>query len=65
MRDPKRIRTIMAILTTMWETYPEMRLFQFLGFLHTQLSARLKRDALFYVEDDVMLETLKEMVKKW
>ena len=59
MRDPKRIDEFMNVLTESWKTFPDWRFGQmmtnFLGFVSSETDADI-----FYIEDDKMLELLKE-----
>ena len=54
MRDFNRIDEILADIRTLWTNYPDMRLGQLLeNFV-------FDKDTMFYQEDDVTDENLKE-----
>lgn len=59
MRDPKRIDEFMNVLTELWKKFPDWRFGQmitnFFGFVNSETNADI-----FYIEDDKMLELLKE-----
>jgi len=56
MRDPDRIVDVLALLLITWQEFPDMRLGQLL------INATGKSD-LFYVEDDVLMDELKEWLE--
>jgi len=56
-RDPKRIPDVLNKLQKLWEKVPHLRLGQFLG------NTCKGEIALYYVEDDVLLERLEAMYK--
>lgn len=61
MRDPKRITPLLIELEKQWKRFPDWRF--------GQLIENIKRfydiDDLFYIEDDKMLELIKNfMIKK-
>ena len=60
MRDPKRIDEVLEALREYWVAHPDMRLGQILVNL---IGAKFAAD-IFYVEDDVLLEKLKEENRK-
>jgi hypothetical protein len=54
MRDPKRIKEILKEIGDIWEIYPDLRL--------GQLLLNVVRDpALYYVEDEDLVERLKDL----
>ncbi len=53
MRDPKRIDTILQEISNIWHKYPDMRLGQLIGNV-------LEGAALYYVEDDGLVNALKD-----
>ena len=55
MRDPERIRPMLDELEKLWRQYPDLRLGQLL--LITATAARVTP---FYIEDDVLLETVRK-----
>lgn len=59
MRDPKRIQELTDVLKAIWYQVPDLRL----GQLIINCTHDLETD-LFYIEDDVLLEKLKEYSKK-
>lgn len=60
MRDPNRIDEVLEALREYWVAHPDMRLGQILVNL---IGAKFAVD-IFYVEDDVLLEKLKEENRK-
>ena len=60
MRDPKRITPLLTELEKQWERFPDWRF--------GQLIENIKRfydiDDLFYIEDDKMLELIKNFMTK-
>lgn len=61
MRDPKRVTPLLIELEKQWKRFPDWRF--------GQLIENIKRfydiDDLFYIEDDKMLELIKNfMIKK-
>ena len=56
MRDPKRIDEVTALLNELWHKYPDLRL--------GQLICNVIQDpALYYIEDDKLIDILKEFYK--
>ena len=56
MREAKRIDIILQELSNLWHKYPDLRL--------GQLICNVIRDpALYYIEDDKLIEVLKEFYK--
>lgn len=60
MRDPNRIDEVLGALREYWVAHPDMRLGQILVNL---IGTKFAVD-IFYVEDDVLLERLKEENRK-
>jgi uncharacterized protein YihD (DUF1040 family) len=61
MRDPKRIKVMLDLIRSVWEKYPDLRLCQLIiNTRPTNLDTIDSFEDLFYVEDDVLLERLKE-----
>lgn len=59
MRDPKRIHTLCNQLADLWlSECPDMRFGQLMTYVMS------KCDDIFYVEDDVLAERLKEIINK-
>lgn len=61
MRDPKRIKPLLMEIEKQWENFPDWRF--------GQLIENIKRfygvDDLFFIEDDKMLELIKDfMIEK-
>jgi hypothetical protein len=54
MRDPKRIDVILQEISNIWHKYPDMRLGQLIGNV-------LEGPNLYYVEDDGLVNALKDM----
>ena len=53
MRDPKRINKVLAAIGEVWEKNPDLRL--------GQLLSNVYRDpALYYIEDDKLVEEIKK-----
>ncbi len=59
MRDPKRIQQLIGTLRGIWYQVPDLRL----GQLIINCTHDLETD-LFYIEDEVLLQKLKEYAKK-
>jgi uncharacterized protein YihD (DUF1040 family) len=55
MRDEKRIKKILKQIEVLWKKYPDLRLFQLL-LNPLGLSGHAE---LYYLEDDVLSEVLK------
>lgn len=53
MRDPKRIAEVIELVSKIWYTYPDLRLFQLL------MAAMKYNGDPFYIEDDKLIEALK------
>lgn len=62
MRDPDRITEMVIFLKTVWEQSPDMRLGQ-LVMNAAAYGNRMSND-IFYVEDDVVLAGLRQMLAK-
>ena len=60
MRDPKRIDEFCEELKKMWHQVPDWRFGQLIVNALGEIQAKEKRD-VFFVEDDKMLEELKEL----
>ena len=60
MRDPSRIPKLMEALEEIWETCPDMRLGQLMVNIQTRGEHPLNEHDLFNIEDDKMLERLRE-----
>lgn len=60
MRDPKRIKPLLAELEKQWERFPDWRF--------GQLIENMKRfydiNDLFYIEDDKMLKLIENFIKE-
>lgn len=56
MRDAKRINVILQELSNLWHKYPDLRLGQL-------ISNVIQDPALYYIEDDKLIEVLKEFYK--
>lgn len=55
MRDPERIRPMLDELEKLWRENPDLRLGQLLV-----ITATAARVTPFYVEDDVLLQTIRK-----
>ena len=55
MRDPQRIRPMLAFLEQLWREFPDLRLGQLL------MNACPPNKDLYYMEDDQLLEQLATM----
>lgn len=53
MRDPKRIRPLLNELAILWEKNPDLRLGQLLYSLSVDTD-------VFYMEDDVLLQKIRQ-----
>ena len=60
MRDPKRIDEFCEELKKMWQQVPDWRFGQLIVNALGEIQAKEKCD-VFFVEDDKMLEDLKEV----
>lgn len=60
MRDPKRIDEFCEELKKMWHQVPDWRFGQLIINSLGEIQAKEKRD-IFFIEDDKMLEDLKEV----
>ena len=58
MRDPARIQEVVATLRGIWHQVPDLRL----GQLLINCTHDIGTD-LFYIEDDVLLQRLKDYAK--
>lgn len=60
MRDPKRIKPLLAEIEKQWERFPDWRF--------GQLIENMKRfydiNDLFYIEDDKMLKLIENFMRK-
>lgn len=64
MRDPKRIPEIINLLQKHWEKYPDLRFFQMTEDLGERVRNQKKSICdLFYMEDDELLQVLKNIEK--
>ena len=61
MREPKRISTIVARLTKVWQEHPDMRLGQLLVGAYQK---RTDGVDIFHVEDEALIELVEEMFKE-
>ena len=57
MRDPNRINEVLRIVSKVWYTHPDLRLGQLI------LNA-CSESALYYIEDDLLLESLKKQYEE-
>lgn len=57
MRDPARIAPMLEELRRIWEKYPDLRLLQL-------IVNSMPVGELFYVEDDAILEGLRELERR-
>lgn len=60
MRDPKRIDEFCEELKKMWHQVPDWRFGQLMSNALGEVYAKKNRD-IFFIEDDEMLEDLKEL----
>ena len=67
MRDPARIDKVLGLIRSIWKANPELRLGQLLmtAASKTQAAQTLQNPCpeVFYMEDDLLLQKLKEMNK--
>ena len=59
MRDPKRIHETMLYIEELWKRYPDWRFMQLMNNLQ-----RDHKNDMFYVEDDKLIEIIKEKIEK-
>ena len=60
MRDPKRIWPFLTTLAELWELYPDWRFMQLVCNIQRQIGS----DG-FYIEDDKMMEMLRNTVEAY
>lgn len=60
MRNPERIDEILAAIGVIWKKYPDQRFFQLISNIPWK---NITQDTFFY-EDDKVLESLNEFIKK-
>ena len=65
MRDPKRIDEFCEELKEMWQQVPDWGFGQLISNLFGALYVQTGNHDPFYVEDDKMMELLKEVKKHW
>ena len=53
MRDPRRIKKVLAALRVVWEENPDMRLGQL-------ICNAVREDMLYYIEDDTLVKVLEK-----
>ena len=53
MRDPGRIKKVLAALRAVWEENPDMRLGQL-------ICNAVREDMLYYIEDDTLVKALEK-----
>ena len=53
MRDPRRIKKVLAALRAVWEDNPDMRLGQL-------ICNAVREDMLYYIEDDTLVKALEK-----
>ena len=61
MRDPNRILPLLSELADLWLENPDLRLAQLI--LNAEAPYKYRYVDLYNVEDDVLLERLKELYK--
>ena len=59
MRDPKRIEKVLAKLRDLWLTYPDLRFFQVVDVLKSQVEHHRHIDPYFLEDDKLILDYLK------
>lgn len=57
MRDPKRIERILSLIREVWYIAPDLRLTQLI------MNALKMNEDPYYIEDNILEEKLKELVK--
>jgi uncharacterized protein YihD (DUF1040 family) len=60
MRDIKRIPKVLSVIESFWGLYPDMRFFQFIEYIESMVKEELKKEDLFYLEDDQLIEFLNK-----
>ena len=53
MRDPRRIKKVLAALRAVWKENPDMRLGQL-------ICNAVREDMLYYIEDDTLVKALEK-----
>ena len=69
MRDPSRIDDILVLLKALWHRHPDQRLGQLLenyvfGHHLERMKGTVQDGCIFYLEDDEVLEKLREEWKQ-
>ncbi|MDF2790651.1 MAG: hypothetical protein K0S80_3752 [Neobacillus sp.] len=59
----ERIPEILGLLQKYWEQHPELRLLQIVEFIGYKAKEKTMVDP-FYIEDDIVVDTLEELLKK-
>jgi hypothetical protein len=60
MRDPKRIKTTLDLIRSVWESYPDLRLGQLIVNTRPQgLDTIDSFEDIFYLEDEKLVERIK------
>lgn len=62
MRDPKRIDVICKMIADLWHYYPDLRFFQLVSYIQTQIDSSSKD--FFYFEDDKLKEELTKIFRQ-
>ena len=57
MKDPKRIKKILKLIERIWIKHPNLRLCQLIG-------NGFEKGDLYYIEDDMLEESLKKAYNK-
>jgi len=63
MRDPNRIPTVLGLLGKFWMKNPDLRLGQIISNINASRYGISKDRDIFYLEDEELIHTLKELVK--
>lgn len=64
MRDPNRILTLIEVLLAYWEENPDLRLGQIISNINDSKYGISKERDIFYLEDEEIINALRELIKK-
>lgn len=59
MRDPERIKPVLAVIAQLWRKSPDMRLGQLMDYIKGELSADF-----FYIEDEDLCKFIRKLLKE-
>jgi hypothetical protein len=64
MRDSKRIPVILSRLSALWNHYPDMRFFQLIRYVQSEIYISDNAEDDFYIEDDRALRMINNLIKE-